>query len=367
MINLKVLRLKDIFKLILILVVIILVFGLMHKGAKSDFLNKQVQQVSVETLAKCMEKALPLITTGEDIEKIEFKLSVKEILKFELGILDNVIENTDLEIKEEELTQDDIDELIEEKEDTSTEVLKTNVKESYNFEVDGVKISNKSKHEITEDMFNVDYNVNNKKDILIYHTHTCESYTATEENNYEQTGNFRTTDLNFTVARVGEELQKYLTEQEFNVTHDKTYHDYPAYSGSYDRSYETVAGILKENEEIDLIFDIHRDAIGSDSTYAPTVKINDEYVAQLMFVIGTNGGGLEHPNWKNNLRTAVAIQKKANELYPGLFKPIILRDSRYNQNLSTGASIIEVGATGNTLEQCLASMKYLSIVLSEVV
>ena len=151
----------------------------------------------------------------------------------------------------------------------------------------------------------------------------------------------------------------------YNVIHDKTLYDYPSYSASYDRSLKGVAKILEENENTDIVFDIHRDAIG-DSSYAPTVKIGDEEAAQMMFVIGSNGGGSEHDNWNENLKLAIKIQEKANELYPGLFKPIILRDSRYNQQLAKGASIIEVGATGNTMEQCLASMKYLSKVLSEV-
>ena len=105
---------------------------------------------------------------------------------------------------------------------------------------------------------------------------------------------------------------------------------------------------------------------GNNSDYAPCVKIGDEQVAQLMFVIGTDGGGLEHPNWNNNLKLAIKIQEKANELYPGLFKPIILRNSRYNQNVRNGAAIIEVGATGSTLEQCNGSMKYLAEVIDEV-
>lgn len=115
-----------------------------------------------------------------------------------------------------------------------------------------------------------------------------------------------------------------------------------------------------------LVIDLHRDALGNNSNYAPSVKIGDEVVAQLMFVIGTNGGGLEHTNWERNLKTAIKIQAKANEMYPGLFKPIILRNSRYNQHISDGACIIEVGATGNTLEQCNASMKYLAKVLEEI-
>jgi len=67
-------------------------------------------------------------------------------------------------------------------------------------------------------------------------------------------------------------------------------------------------------------------------------------------------GGLTHDNWQSNLKYAIKIQEKANEMYPGLFRPIIVRNSRYNQNLAKSACIIEVGATGNTLEQ--ATRKY---------
>ena len=149
----------------------------------------------------------------------------------------------------------------------------------------------------------------------------------------------------------------------FNVTHDTTYHDYPNYSGSYGRSMATVENVLLSHSGTDIIIDLHRDAI-ADSSYAPSVIIGDEKVSQLMFVIGTDGGGLEHTNWKSNLKFAVKIQEVASKLYPGLFKPIILRNSRYNQNLGKAACIIEVGSTGNTLEQCLNSMKYLSKIIN---
>ena len=112
-----------------------------------------------------------------------------------------------------------------------------------------------------------------------------------------------------------------------------------------------------------MCFDVHRDALGSNSNYAPCVQIGEEKVAQLMFVMGTDGGGLEHSNWNRNLKLAIKIQEKANEMYPGLFKPIVLRNSRYNQHVTSGSAIIEVGATGNTLEQCNGSMKYLANVI----
>lgn len=127
----------------------------------------------------------------------------------------------------------------------------------------------------------------------------------------------------------------------------------------------TVQGLLV-GKDTDIVIDLHRDAVGSSESYAPCVKINENTVAQMMFVIGTDGGGLEHPNWNQNLKIAVKIQKKANEMYPGLFRPIIIRNSRYNQHVAKGACIIEVGATGNTLDQCILSMQCLANILEEV-
>lgn len=182
---------------------------------------------------------------------------------------------------------------------------------------------------------------------------------------YVASGNYRTTDLNYSVARVGTELTNYLKKKGFNVTHNTTYHDYPAYSGSYDRALQTIQNAL-EGSKTQIVIDLHRDAVGSSNSYAPTVKINDKLAAQMMFVMGTDGGGLEHPKWKQNLKMAVKIQEKANGMYPGLFRPIIVRNSRYNQHLTTGSCIIEVGATGNTLDQCILSMQCLSNIFEEI-
>ena len=214
-------------------------------------------------------------------------------------------------------------------------------------------------------MLNPDITIDNKN-IILFHTHSCESYTPSEAYNYEQTGTFRTTDLNYSVVRVGTELENQLKGYNYNVIHNTSYHDYPSYNGSYTRSLATVENILKDNPA-DIIIDVHRDAIGSRSDYAPTIRIGDtDEAAQIMFVIGTNEGGLWHPNWNQNLKFAVKVQQKAEEMYPGLFKPIMLTKSRYNQHTGKYASIIEVGATGNTLEQCLNSMKYLAKVFDEV-
>lgn len=119
--------------------------------------------------------------------------------------------------------------------------------------------------------------------------------------------------------KFGNVLQEDLTNKGYNIIHSLTYHDYPAYNGSYNRSYDTVSALLNSNPTAQLIIDLHRDAIGSMSNYAPCVKINGEQVAQLMFVIGTNGGGLSHNNWQTNLKFAIKIQAKANEMYPRSF------------------------------------------------
>ncbi len=377
MINLAVIELKDIIKyLIKITIAIAVIVGL------TKFFSGFKTQLNVDknSFLSCLDVAIPSIKNVNQKDEEKSSTATAEPLKMalgvELGMMDSVekdgetgadenntvaTENAVINTTENESTTEEIQEA---QIGVGTEVLESNVPEKYTTEYNGVKIRNETDNiKLTEDMLKPEVSVN-MKSILIYHTHASESYTSSDKYKYTATGNFRTTDINYNVVRVGTELTKYMQHYGYNVVHDTTIYD-KSYSESYDRSLSGVAKLLEENEDTDILFDIHRDAI-ADSSYAPTVKIGDEEVAQLMFVIGSNGGGSKHDNWNQNLKLAIKIQKKANELYPGLFKPIVLRDSRYNQQLATGASIIEVGATGNTMEQCLASMKYLSKVLSEV-
>lgn len=377
MINLAVIELKDIIKyLIKITIAIAVIVGL------TKFFSGFKTQLNVDknSFLSCLDVAIPSIKNVNQKDEEKSSTATAEPLKMalgvELGMMDSVekdgetgvdenntvaTENAVINTTENESTTEEIQEA---QIGVGTEVLESNVPEKYTTEYNGVKIRNETDNiKLTEDMLKPEVSVN-MKSILIYHTHASESYTSSDKYKYTATGNFRTTDINYNVVRVGTELTKYMQHYGYNVVHDTTIYD-KSYSESYDRSLSGVAKLLEENEDTDILFDIHRDAI-ADSSYAPTVKIGDEEAAQLMFVIGSNGGGSKHDNWNQNLKLAIKIQEKANELYPGLFKPIVLRDSRYNQQLATGASIIEVGATGNTMEQCLASMKYLSKVLSEV-
>ena len=296
------------------------------------------------------------ISSMKGLEQIE-EQAKKDMLK----------QNEGLENKNQNETEnnENNDIILANKEGIQTQVVTNNpIAEKYNAQYGNVKIKNQTTYNLTEDVLRPDIKIDNKN-ILIFHTHSCESYTPSEKFPYIQTGNYRTTDLNYTVTRVGTELEKYLKEYNLNVVHNMSYHDYPSYNGSYTNSLKTVESMLQTTPS-DIIIDLHRDAIGSRPDYAPTVKIGEDYAAQIMFVIGTNQGGLLHPNWNQNLKFAVKVQEKAEEMYPGLFKPIMLTTSRYNQHTGKFANIIEVGSTGNTLEQCLNSMKYLSSVLNEV-
>ncbi len=342
--------------------------------------NKQIEKISSYSTTYLLDTSFPIIkqTSSDSSIKEESKKQVtsrgisvlKRLIGVELAMIETITDqeniNRESSVAVNKQENNTIDLNI--KTDLDTEVIKeNNIGESYTNTSNKVKIKNKTGFTLTSEMLIPEVGVANKKDILIFHSHTCESYTQSEKFNYQMTGNYRTNNLDYSIARVGNELQQYLNGYGYNVIHDKTYHDYPAYSGSYGRSLETVNNILKNKADLQMVFDLHRDAVGDGTTYGPTVKIGNEVAAQLMFIIGTNGGGLEHPNWQKNLKFAIAIQEKADELYPGLFRPIVLTDSRYNQHVTSAASIIEVGATANTMEECLVSMKYLAKVISQVV
>ena len=195
--------------------------------------------------------------------------------------------------------------------------------------------------------------------ILIMHTHGSEAYTMDGTDIYTPSDTYRTTDNNFNVVRVGTEIAGVLTEMGFSVVHDKSLYDYPAYSGAYDRSKEAVERYLKEYPSIRVVLDVHRDAlIGADgTTYKTMATVEEEQTAQIMLVVGSNDTGLEHPNWKKNLTLALKLQQRMTGLEPTLARPITVRTSRFNQQLTTGSVLVEVGSHGNTLQEALAAAR----------
>ena len=236
-----------------------------------------------------------------------------------------------------------------------------------------VYINNRSDRTFGADIFDGTFSAALSKDegpqVLILHTHGSEAYTMPPGLEYEPTSECRTTDCTCNVVRVGDELAGVLEAAGLTVVHDTTLHDYPEYSGAYDRSLTTAKAYLEQYPSIQFILDVHRDAIsdGNGGMYKVVSDVAGQNAAQLSFVVGTDGGGLEHPLWQENLKLAAAITQCLAEDYPTLMRPITVRNSRYNQHLTTGTLLVEVGAAGNSLDEALLSARLLGNALAEVI
>ena len=192
--------------------------------------------------------------------------------------------------------------------------------------------------------------------VLIMHTHGTESFARDGTEPYTETGTAHTTDSSYNIIRVGEEIARIFNEMGISVLHDTEIYDYPAYNGAYDRSRAAIEAILAEHPTIQMVLDVHRDAlVGEDGTiYKPVVEVDGQKTAQVMLLVGTDDGGAAFPDWTEHLALAMEIQEQMNSLWPGLARPITLRSARFNQQLTKGSLLVEVGSHGNTLEEAIA-------------
>lgn len=204
--------------------------------------------------------------------------------------------------------------------------------------------------------------------VLIVHTHGSEAYTMPPGQEYEASSDYRTLDCNYNVVRVGDELAAALEASGISVLHDPALHDYPEYSGAYGRSLAAVEKAMAEHPSIAVVLDIHRDAItdANGSPYKVVSGVAGVNAAQMSFIIGTDGGGLEHPGWRENLKFAAALQQRLLDRYPTLMRPVSVRNSRYNQHVTPGALLVEMGAAGNSLDEALLSARLLGGAIGEV-
>ncbi len=196
--------------------------------------------------------------------------------------------------------------------------------------------------------------------ILIVHTHATEAYWPVGGEDYESGNDYRSCLPEYNMLRVGEALKAALEAQGFEVLHDQGLYDYPSYSGSYSRSAEAVQRHLDEHPSIALVLDLHRDALGGEDLIYKTLAADTaEPTAQLMFVVGTDEN-LSHPNWRENLKLALQLQQRLQTQQATLMRPIHLTGYRYNQQLSCGSLIVEVGTCGNTLDEALRAVELLA-------
>lgn len=204
--------------------------------------------------------------------------------------------------------------------------------------------------------------------VLILHSHATESYTQTAQFSYTPSAAFRTLDTGHNMVRVGQALKEALEQKGIAVIHDTTLHDYPSYNDAYIQSRETVQQWLAQYPSISLVIDLHRDAAGDSANQqlSTATVVENTSTAQIMLVVGSNAGGRQHPNWKTNFALAAKLHAQLEKRFPGICRPISFRTERFNQDLSAGALLIEVGAAGDTLEDALAAADFLAEGISDL-
>ncbi len=200
--------------------------------------------------------------------------------------------------------------------------------------------------------------------ILILHSHTCEAFTPEGEDRYTPSGDWRTLEEGQSVVALGDLLTALLEEKGFRVLHDREKYDWPAYNGAYDRSGEAVRSLLEANPTIRVVIDLHRDALGGRKTRYAAPDGTDS--AQVMLLLTTGENGLYHPNWQENLKLGLEVQRQMETDYPGLARDLDLSPARYNQHLSPGSFLLEVGTEANTLQEAKNAVRLFADCLAAV-
>ena len=195
--------------------------------------------------------------------------------------------------------------------------------------------------------------------ILIVHTHASEAYYPDGEDMYTPSDTGRSEDERYNMLRVGDEMADLLRGRGYDVVHIREIFDYPSYNGSYTRTLEAIENAIESDPKIAMVLDLHRDAmIAADGTCYRTVCQTEEgLAAQIMIVAGTSEGGLAHPDWRENLALAAQLQQNALKQHSRLMRPIVLVAARYNQHVTPGSLLLEVGTSGNTLQEALLAAR----------
>lgn len=205
--------------------------------------------------------------------------------------------------------------------------------------------------------------------VLVYHSHTTESYTLLDAGYYTESFDLRSEDSGKNMIRVGNELCDYLEKQGIGVIHDTEIHD-SSYNDSYNNSRLSVEKYLEEYPSIEITIDLHRDDITyEDGTKVkPTAVVNGKKAARMMLIAGCEYGRVENfPDWEYNLRFDLAVQKKAADMYEGLMRPILFSERKYNMFETKNSFLLEIGTDANTLDEACYSARLFATALGEVI
>lgn len=204
--------------------------------------------------------------------------------------------------------------------------------------------------------------------VLIYHTHTSESYLPYGDS-YDADYPIRSSDCSKNITAVGDAICEALAERGISSVHDCTVYDYPMFTGAYYRSAETMLELIEEYPSIKIAIDIHRDGILNDdgSVTAPIADIGGRNAAQFMVITGCDSPETDFPNYMQNFKLACLLQNCAEDAYPGLARPVLFDYRNYNQSLFDGDLLIEVGSQGNSLDEALYTGKLLGSIIADTV
>ncbi len=215
--------------------------------------------------------------------------------------------------------------------------------------------------------FNIEKNASPQ--VLIFHTHATESFLMSSRDYYTDKDLTRRTDNALNMVALGKIVTDRLNGAGVLTLHDKTQHDYPSYNEAYSRAAKTICSYKNKYPSIKVIIDIHRDSVsaGENDKVKLTKDINGKPAAQIMLVMGSQSGNVKNfPDYKENLKLAVRIQQKTETMYPGLARSISLMSKNYNESLSKGSVLIEIGTDANSLEEVKYSAELLGNVLAEL-
>lgn len=207
-----------------------------------------------------------------------------------------------------------------------------------------------------------------KPTVLIYHTHTTESYMPGGDRFDPRYPN-RSVDSTRNMVSVGDAICEALAERGISVVHDCTIHDNPEYVGAYNRSAETILKNLKEYPSIKIVLDIHRDGIENPngSLVAPVCEVNGKTASQFMIISGCDGEKFAIPHYMENFKLACLLQNTSEKLFPTLARPILFDYRDYNQSLFAGTLLIEVGSHGNSLEESVYTGELIGEIIAEAI
>ncbi len=355
--------------LLILAVVLVLYISSGHAPVYNKLQNKSFTE-------QLISDAMPVFYK---FNNIDYAMVEYIVLGFNLGSPMSILENNVLalsclempeEAKKEVEAKEEVD-LSDSKPIKETTISYKNPKGYY--EAEGVLIKNATTYDFNpQQLLNEPLKFDFSGDgphILIIHSHSSESYTATDKNYYLPTDPDRTEDTNYNVVRVGTEIKNTLNSHGIEVLHDTSLHDYPSYNGSYKSSLASVNEYLKKYPSIKIVLDIHRDAMmQADGTKLKLVsEVEDKKAAQIMLLTGSDQGGLDHPDWRENLKFAIKLQRVFNNMYPNLARPVSFTKERYNTHTTYGSIIIEVGTNGNTLEEALVSARMIGNAVSEFI